>query len=115
MRFWKLGALVGAACLIPPGSALSQVASDNAAIRAANRARTCYVDLVDGQLRCGRRPLRSLAEARKFLAPGTLVKSQELKNCKVRDSAWVFKWRAFPNYPAIVVDAETGKVVDGCA
>jgi hypothetical protein len=111
MRSWKLGALAGAACLLP-GPALSQITADKAAIWAANRARTCYVDLSDGQLKCGRRPLRLLSEARELLLPGSLVKSQDLSNCKARNAVWVFKWRALPNQPPVAVDADTGKVVD---
>jgi hypothetical protein len=112
MKWSKPGALVGAACLLLPGSALSQIAADTAAIRAANRARTCYVDLSNGQLRCGGRPQRSLAQARELLTAGSLVKSQELGNCKARNAVWVFKWRALPNLPAITVDGDTGKVID---
>ena|SRR3712207_4038791 len=112
MSWLKRCTLSGAACLLLSGSALSQIAEDKAAIRAANRARTCYVDLADGRLRCGGRPQRSLAEARKLLAPGSLVKSQELGDCKARDGVWVFKWRALPTQPPMVVDADTGKLVD---
>jgi hypothetical protein len=112
MSWRKRRALGGAACLLLPGSALSQVAEDHAAIRAANRARTCYVELSDGLLKCGGRPQRTLSEARKLLAPGSLVKAQELGNCKARDGVWVFKWRALPTQPAIAVDADTGKVIN---
>jgi hypothetical protein len=104
--------LVGTACLLLPGSALSQVAEDKAAIMAANRARTCYVELSDGQLKCGGRPQRTLSEARKLLAPGSLVKAQELGKCKAQDGVWFFKWRALPTQPAIAVDANTGKVIN---
>jgi hypothetical protein len=113
MRRWTPGALIGAACLLP-SPALSEISADKAATWAANRARTCYVDLSDGRLRCGGRPLRTLPEARKLLAPGSLVKSQELSNCTARSAVWVFKWRALPNQPAIAVDADTGKVVVDC-
>ena len=112
MSWCNIGALGGAACLLLPGFALSQVADDKAAVMAANRARTCYLDLSDGQLKCGRRPQRSLSEARKLLAPGSLVKSQELSNCKARDGVWVYKWRALPTQPPIAVDADTGKVIN---
>jgi hypothetical protein len=111
MGRWKSGALVGAACLLPR-PALSEIAAEKVATWAANRARTCYVDLSDGHLKCGGRPLRTLAEARKLLAPGSLVKPQELGNCKARTAVWLFKWRALPNQPPITVDAETGKVID---
>jgi len=113
MRRWKAGALVGAACLLP-APALSEISADKAAVWAANRARTCYVDLSDDQLKCGGRALRSLSEARKLLTPGSLVKSQELTNCKAQRGVWVFKWRALPNHPAIAVDADTGKVLVDC-
>ena len=112
MTSWRLGALVGTASLLLCGPALSQIAGDKAAIRAANRARTCYVDLSDGQLKCGARPQRLLAEARNLLAPGSLVKAHDLSNCKAQGEVWVFKWRALPNQPPIIVDAETGKVID---
>ena len=112
MKWWKPGVLVGVACILLPGSALSQIAGDKAEVRAANRARTCYVDLADGRLKCGKRPQRSLSEARKLIAPGSLVKSQELSNCKARSAVWVFQWRALPNQPPITVDADTGKVID---
>ena len=112
MSWWKRGALGGAACLLLPSSALSEIAEDTAAIRAANRARTCYVDLFDGRLKCRGRPQRSLAEARKLLTPGSLLKPQELGNCKARGGVWTFKWRALPTQPPIAVDADTGKVVD---
>ena len=112
MRWWKLWALGGTACLAVSDPALAQVSSDKAAARAASRARTCYVDLSDGRLKCGGRPQRSLAEARKLLAPGSLVKAQELSNCKTQSAAWIFKWRALPNQPAIAVDSDTGRVVD---
>ena len=110
MSWWNRSTLSGAACLLLTGSALAQIAEDKAAIRAANRARTCYVDLSNGHLRCGGRPQRSLAEARELLAPGSLLKSQELSNCKARDRIWVFKWRALPTQPPIAVDAESGKI-----
>jgi hypothetical protein len=113
MRRWKAGALVGAACLLP-APVRSEIAADKAAMWAANRARTCYVDLSDGLLKCGGRPLRSLLEARKLLIPGSLVKSQELANCKARREVWVFKWRALPTQPPIAVDADTGKVLAEC-
>jgi hypothetical protein len=112
MSWWKLHAVGGAACLLLSGAALSQIAGEKAEIRAANRARTCYVDLSDGQVKCGGRPQRSLSEARKLLAPGSLVKSQELGNCKAPNAVWVFKWRALPSQQPIAVDAETGKVID---
>jgi hypothetical protein len=109
---WKSGALFVTGSLLISGSALSQSERDKAEIRAASRARTCYVDLADGQLKCGGRPRRSLAEARKLLAPGSLVKSQELKNCKAPDAVWVFKWRGLPTQPPLAVDAQTGKVIE---
>jgi hypothetical protein len=109
---WKSRALLVTSCLLVPISASSQSASDKAEIRAASRARTCYVDLADGQLKCGGRPQRSLAEARKLLAPGSLVESQELRNCKAQEAVWVFKWRGLPTQPPLTVDAQTGKVIE---
>jgi hypothetical protein len=109
---WMSGALFVTGCLLTPSSASSQTQSDKAEIRAASRARTCYVDLADGQLKCGGRPRMSLAEARKLLAPGVLVKSEELRNCKAREAVWVFKWRGLPTQPPLTVDAQTGKMME---
>ena len=112
MKWEKSCAFIATICLLLPGSALSQIASDKAAISAANRARTCYVDLADGQLKCGGRPRRTLAEARKLLTPGSLVTAQELSGCNAREGIWAFKWRGLPTQPPIAVDAQTGKVVE---
>jgi hypothetical protein len=111
MGWWKSAHIV-TICLLLPDSALSQIASEKAAIIAANRARTCYVDMADGQLRCGGRPRRSLSEARKLLSPGSLVKAVELRNCPAREAIWSFMWRGFPTQPPIAVDAETGRVIE---
>ena len=112
MRPWKPVALVVGACLVLPGSALSQISAEKAEVPAANRARTCYVELADGQIKCGGRPQRSFSEARKLLMPGSLMKPQELSGCRTRSAVWVFEWRALPNQPPITVDAETGKIID---
>jgi len=112
MTWWKASAPFAAISLLLTGSALSQIASDRAAIRAANRARTCFIDMADGQLKCGGRPLRSLAEARQLLTPGALVKPEELRDCKAGEAIWIFKWRGLPTQPPIAVDAQTGRVVE---
>jgi hypothetical protein len=109
---WKSGACFVTVCLLTPGFASSQSESEKAEIRAASRARTCYVDLADGQLKCEGRPRRSLAEARKLLAPGSLVKAQEFRNCKAREAVWVFRWRGLPTQPPLTVDAQTGKLIE---
>ena len=106
MTWWKASAPFAAISLLLTGSALSQIASDRAAIRAANRARTCFIDMADGQLKCGGRPLRSLAEARQLLTPGALVKPEELRDCKAGEAIWIFKWRGLPTQPPIAVDAK---------
>jgi hypothetical protein len=112
MTWWKANALLAGISLLLTGSALSQIGSDRAAIRAANRARTCFVDMADGQLKCGGRPLRSLAEARALLTPGALAKPEELRDCKAGEAVWIFKWRSLPTQPPIAVDAQTGKVIE---
>ena len=110
MRWWS-GALIPV-CFLVPGSSLSQMASDKAGIVAANRARTCYVDMADGELKCGGRPRRSLAEARGLLTPGALVKAEEFRSCPAREAIWIFKWRGLPTQPPIAVDAQTGRVIE---
>ena len=71
---WKTGALFLTACLVASTPALSETSREAAEIVAARQARTCYVEMMDGQLKCGGRPRRSLADARALLGPGTLAK-----------------------------------------
>ena len=68
--------------------------------------------MMDGQLKCGGRPLRSLTAARTLLGPGTLMKPDEPSTCNAGKPTWVFKWRGFPNHAPIAVDAETGKLIE---
>ena len=94
------------------GPVSAQVAADKAETRAALRARTCFMDLGDGRMKCGGRPLRSLSEARRLLAPGTLVNDPKPGGCNSREAVWSFAWRALPAQPPIRIDARTGAVVE---
>ena len=109
---WKSGALAMTICLLVSAPARPQMSSDKAEVAAARRARTCYVEMMDGQLKCGGRPRRSLADARALLAPGTLAKPNESPTCNAGKPTWLFKWRGFPAQAPIAVDAETGKLIE---
>jgi hypothetical protein len=109
---WKTGALFLTTCLVAATPALSETSREAAEVVAARHARTCYVEMMDGQLKCGGRPRRSLADARALLGPGTLVKPNERPACNAGKSTWVFKWRGFPDQAPIAVDAETGKLIE---
>jgi len=111
MGWWKTGAPFLTAYLLasPPG--LSETSPEQAEIVAARHARTCYVEMMDGQLKCGGRPQRAFAAARGLLGPGTLAKLDEPSTCNRGKPTWVFKWRGFPNQTPISVDAETGKLI----
>ena len=100
------------ACVLTPSSGWSEISAEKAEILAANRARTCYVDMADAQIKCGGRARRTLSEARTLLTPGTLVKIGEPNNCDAQHSIWLFKWRAFPTHPNLAVNVETGKVIE---
>ena len=70
---WKSGALAVTIYLLMSAPARPQISSDKAEVAAARRARTCYVEMMDGQLKCGGRPQRSLAAARALLGPRTFA------------------------------------------
>jgi hypothetical protein len=76
---WKTGALFLTACLV--ASTLSETSREAAEVVAARHARTCYVEMMDGQLKCGGRPQRSLAAARALLGPGTFAKADKPSAC----------------------------------
>ena len=65
--------------LLTSAPAWPQMSSEKAEVAAARRARTCYVEMVDGQLKCGGRPQRSLAAARPLLGPGAFAKADALR------------------------------------
>ena len=109
---WKAGALFLTVSLLASTPALPETSRAEAEVVAARHARTCYVEMVDGQLKCGGRPRRSLAAARTLLGPGTRAKPDEPSTCKVGKPTWVFKWRGFPNQAPIAVDAETGNLIE---
>src|SRR3954453_24058177 len=107
----KSGALAVTIYLLMPAPAWPQMSSDKAEVAAARRARTCYIEMMDGQLKCGGRPQRALAAARALLGPGTFAKPDEPSACQVGNPVWMFKWQGFPNQAPIVVNAQTGKMV----
>jgi hypothetical protein len=92
-------------------STFAEFAQDKAHAVAANYARKCYVDMADGQVKCGVRPLRTLASARELLSNGKLISNGEISGCTVNKAVWAFEWRAFPKQTPILVDANTGKLV----
>jgi hypothetical protein len=98
--------------LLAATPALAETSGEAAEVAAARHARTCYVEMMDGQLKCGGRPRRSLAAARALLEPGILAKPNEPSTCKASKPTWLFKWRGFPNQAPIAVDAETGKLIE---
>jgi hypothetical protein len=108
----KSGALAVTIYLLTSAPAWPQMSSEKAEVAAARRARTCYVEMMDGQLKCGGRPQRSLAAARALLGPGTFAKADEPSACHPGKAVWVFKWRGFPNQAPIVIDAQTGKLIE---
>jgi hypothetical protein len=109
---WKTGALFLTAYLLAATPALPETSREEAEVVAARQARTCYVEMMDGQLKCGGRPRRSLADARALLGPGTLAKPNESPTCNAGKPTWLFKWRGFPNQAPIAVEAETGKLIE---
>jgi hypothetical protein len=108
----KTGAFFSTIYLLASTPALPETSREAAEVVAARHARTCYVEMMDGQLKCGGRPRRSLAAARALLGPGTLAKSNEPSTCKTSKPTWVFKWRGFPDQAPIAVDADTGKLIE---
>ena len=109
---WRTGALILTACLLASNAALAETQLEQAEVVAARHARTCYVEMVDGRVKCGGRPRRSFAAARALLAPGTLAKANERPTCNAGKPTWVFKWRGFPDQTPLAVDAETGKLIE---
>ena len=73
----KNGGLFLAVYLLAATPALAETSREAAEVVAARHARTCYVEMMDGQLKCGGRPRRSLAAARALLGPGTLAKPDD--------------------------------------
>jgi hypothetical protein len=108
----KSGALFLTVAVLAPSSALAEISNERALLFAANRARTCYVEMTNGRIKCGGRPQRKLAEASELLTLGTLVKGDEPNICNARTPVWLFKWRAFPTQAPIAVDATTGRVIE---
>jgi len=106
------GALFLKAYLLASNPALAHTPLQQAEVVAARHARTCYVEMLDGRLKCGGRPQRSFAAARALLAPGTLARANERPTCNAGKPTWVFKWRGFPDQTPIAVDAETGKLIE---
>jgi hypothetical protein len=109
---WKAGALFVAVYLLAAAPALAETSREAAEVVAARHARTCYVEMMDGQLKCRGRPRRSLAAARALLGPGTLAKPDEPSTCKSGKPTWIFKWRGFPDQAPIGVDVATGKLIE---
>jgi hypothetical protein len=108
----KTGALFLTIYLLASTPALPETSREAAEVVAARHARTCYVEMMDGQLKCGGRPRRSLAAARALLGPGTLEKPDEPSTCNAGNPIWVFKWRGFPDQAPIAVDAKSGKLIE---
>jgi hypothetical protein len=108
----KTVALCSTVHLLASTPTLPETSREQAEVVAARQARTCYIEMMDGQLKCGGRPQRSLSAARALLGPGTLARPGEPPTCKASKPTWVFKWRGFPDQAPIAVDAETGKLVE---
>jgi hypothetical protein len=106
----KTVALFSALSLLAATPAVPETSREAAEVVAARNARTCYVEMLDGQIKCGGRPRRTFAEARALLGPGTLAKADEPGPCHVAKPIWMFRWRGFPDQAPIAVDAETGKL-----
>ena len=98
--------------LLAATPAMPETSREAAEFAAARHARTCYVEMMDGQLKCGGRPRRPFAAARALLGPGSLAKTEEPSTCKAGKQIWVFRWRGFPDQAPIAVDAETGKLIE---
>src|SRR3954449_3603728 len=71
----KTVALFSAVSLLAATPAVPETSREAAEVVAARYARTCYVEMLDGQIKCGGRPRRTFAEARALLGPGTLAKA----------------------------------------
>jgi hypothetical protein len=70
---WRSGVPLVTVCFLLSTPAVPQISGEKAEVIAARHARTCYVEMMDGQLKCGGRPRRSLSAARALLGPGTLA------------------------------------------
>ena len=112
MWHWKTGAVFLTVHLLAATPARSESSREAAEVVAARHARTCYVEMMDGQLKCGGRPQRSLAAARALLGPGAFAKADEPSACHAGKPVWVFKWRGFPNQTPIIIDAQTGQLIE---
>jgi hypothetical protein len=111
MRWWKFSTLLVTVHPFASTSAFSEIEGEKAAIVAARHARSCYVEMLDGQLKCGGRPQRSLSAARSLLERGSRARTDVPVTCESTAALWVFKWRGFPDQAPILIDAETGKLV----
>jgi len=109
---WKASAPFLTVYLLAATPAMPETSREAAEFAAARHARTCYVEMMDGQLKCGGRPRRPFAAARALLGPGSLAKTDEPSTCKAGKQVWVFRWRGFPDQAPIAVDAETGKLIE---
>jgi len=98
-------------CVLNINPTYAEVAQDKARAVAANYARKCYVDMADGQVKCGARPIRTLVSAKDLLSNGKLVGNSEISSCTANKAVWAFEWRAFPKQTPILVDTNTGKLV----
>lgn len=117
MSWRKLGLSIATFGTLSINPAASQISDDRALLIAVNFARTCYVDMVDAQIKCGGRPQRTFSSAKALLSPGRLVKGDEPSPCKISKPIWVFQWRAFPEKAPVIVDGRAGKLLDvdrGC-
>jgi hypothetical protein len=103
-------ALFSAVSFLAAIPAVAETSREAAEVVAARHARTCYVEMLDGQLKCGGRPRRTFAEARALLGTGTLANADEPGPCHAGKPIWMFRWRGFPDQAPIAVDAETGKL-----
>src|SRR4051794_8254338 len=97
----KTVALFSALSLLAATPAVPEISREAAEVVAARNARTCYVEMLDGQIKCGGRPRRTFAEARALLGPGTLAKADEPGPCHVAKPIWMFRGRGFPDQAPI--------------
>src|SRR3954447_24085229 len=93
---WKTGALCLTVQLLASTLALPEASREQAEVVAARHARTCYVEMMDGQLKCGGHPQRSLAAARALLGPGTFANADEPSACRVGNPVWNLQMARLP-------------------
>ena len=91
---------------------LAEITQDKARVFAANHGRKCSVDMTDAKVKCRGRPLRSLASAKELISDGKLISNGAIGGCNINKAVWAFEWRAFPGQTPILVDAQTGRLVD---